>query len=348
MRLTVVIFGTALLLQAVANDEWVQLELPPPSPPPADLGETVLIEGGAFSMGVSRGRQNSIHTILSSPVHEETVTSFEIGKYEVTATEYCDFLNDLRSHGEETTKFIYVDHSSTIVRDGDAYTSRPGYDYAPAIHVPYLGARRYCEWLSVNTGESFRLPSEIEWEFAVRGVQGRTYPWGEAQPVGRAYLRAYYRAIETFRDPGVVQVGSFPEGATPEGVHDLIGNASEWCGNYLYAYSQDGITDDPDSFLCFANACEPIFTEFLEHESMFGLRSVVTDLVNTDEAHGMLLTVTRGGQYYDRKNRLVANGWTRFSAGSPTLVHRNGTSFRVLKVSGKRLKHIVRVNSGHP
>lgn len=71
-----------------------------------------------------------------------------------------------------------------------------------------------------------RLPTSDEWELAARGTSGRTFPWGEA-PLD-ATRASYGRRVDAslVLDPG--RVGAHPLGATPEGVHDLVGNVSEW------------------------------------------------------------------------------------------------------------------------
>src|SRR4029079_5194381 len=49
----------------------------------------------------------------------------------------------------------------------------------PVCLVDWFDARTYCRWLSAPTGSAVRLPTEIEWEKAARGVDGRVYPWGD-------------------------------------------------------------------------------------------------------------------------------------------------------------------------
>ncbi len=75
------------------------------------------------------------------------------------------------------------------------------------------------------TGEiAFDLPTEAEWEFTARGEEGRRYPWGVAEPTSE-------RAVwgRPWATGAAAPVGQRPQGATPLGVHDLAGNAWEWC-----------------------------------------------------------------------------------------------------------------------
>jgi formylglycine-generating enzyme required for sulfatase activity len=313
-------------------NEWQQLAVPD-TPLPDDIGATVRIEGGTFLMGAPDAAEGMLgcpkqyRIECARPCHREHVPSFEIGKYKVTTTEFCVFLNELVQDGinpedlvlrsseamsdlSPGPRLIYLTEDSWVVLEGGTFSPAAGYEWAPAL-VSYRGARGYCEWLGERTGETYRLPSEIEWEFAARGEEGRTYPWGEDIPVGRAYLWSHYRDAEAELERPTVRIGLFPEGATPEGVYDLVGLACEWCGNFWYDYSQDSIGDDPSAFGTFANALDP---------------------VRSERNYGVVGTVVRGGGYLDRDRCATANGWTRCGAGSPDLVGYSGSdSFRVLK-----------------
>jgi serine/threonine protein kinase/formylglycine-generating enzyme required for sulfatase activity len=121
---------------------------------------------------------------------------FEIQAHEVTWAEY------LASKGQLL----------------DGATPPPEADRAklPVIGVPYAGAAAYCEALSGD------LPTEAQWEFAARGVELRPHPWG-SDPVDLDRLHAYVGAAG-----GPQAVETSRQDVTPEGVHDLAGNAAEW------------------------------------------------------------------------------------------------------------------------
>ncbi|MEW2392088.1 formylglycine-generating enzyme family protein [Streptomyces venezuelae] len=104
--------------------------------------------------------------------------------------------------------------------------------HAPADHpvtgVSWDDAAAYCRWLGERLGEpGIRLPTEDEWERAARGDDGREFPWGTEYRTGLANLVDLGIGTTT-------PVGSFPDGASPFGVLDMVGNADEWTST-LYA-----------------------------------------------------------------------------------------------------------------
>ncbi len=112
----------------------------------------------------------------------------------------------------------------------------------PVVGICWYEARAYCRWLSAQTGLHVRLPSEVEWEAAARGLTGRLYPYGEIfDPLRGNSVETHVRTT--------TPIGVFPEGETPEGVSDLAGNVFEWTSTafgrdedqegYLYPYRSD-------------------------------------------------------------------------------------------------------------
>jgi formylglycine-generating enzyme required for sulfatase activity len=102
----------------------------------------------------------------------------------------------------------------------------------PARGVTWREAVRFTEWLGQRTGESVRLPSEIEWEYAARGPSDQRYPWADA---GQFHARAG-EAAKGGPGPHDPRSGD----VSWRGVYDLGGNVSEWC---LDAYSDRLLRD---------------------------------------------------------------------------------------------------------
>lgn len=107
--------------------------------------------------------------------------------------------------------------------------SRPA---QPVVGICVYEARAYCAWLAAQTGDAFRLPTEVEWEAAARGLPARAYAYGDAFDPLRA------NTLET-RVLRPTPVGVFVTGDTPEGVADLTGNVSEWTSS-LFGTDGDG------------------------------------------------------------------------------------------------------------
>ena len=95
----------------------------------------------------------------------------------------------------------------------------------PVFGVSRYACLLYAGWLSQRHGRSYRLPSELEWELAARGVDGRTYSWGEIYWLGAAKLNAGYGAVKI--NPVAEIVKNAADISVWE-IHDLCGSLGEW------------------------------------------------------------------------------------------------------------------------
>lgn len=208
--------------------------------------ETIFIEGGTFRMGTPLAPlPTKINfPLFSSEYHEDetprevTVKSFHIGVTPVTARQFCQFLNSPFAKRNIDRYTFYFDGDigeyrySTIEMTDGIYRPRQRAHDAPANQVSWKGAAYYCEWLSKVSGETFRLPSKAEWELAARGPEGRIWPWGNDPPDSSRGYRWEYKPWDYDQQWTKVPVGSYPAGATPSGVHGLLGyTIGEWCSN---------------------------------------------------------------------------------------------------------------------
>jgi formylglycine-generating enzyme required for sulfatase activity len=105
----------------------------------------------------------------------------------------------------------------------------------PVVGICWYEAQAYCAWLTAQLGEVVRLPTEVEWEAAARGSDGRIHPWGD-EP-GR--LRTFLHGIKS-----TTPVGVFVEGNTPEGLSDMVGNVYQWTSSLFGA----GALDDEEPY----------------------------------------------------------------------------------------------------
>lgn len=174
----------------------------------------VRVPGGTFIMGSDSDSEDV------SPAHRVSLSSYWIGKYEVTVAEYEAFLKD-----------------TGFKPDIAPRAPRAPTDRHPATGIKWHDAEAFCLWLSSRESAIYRLPTEAEWEFAARGTDGRSYPWGDVEPDSKVHgnwdrLRLVLQGGRGALNP----VGSYPAGASPFGTFDMSGNASEWC---LDAYARE-------------------------------------------------------------------------------------------------------------
>jgi len=143
----------------------------------------------------------------------------------------------------------------------------------PAVLVAQDDAERYCRWWGMQRGVTAELPSELEWEKAARGVDGRQYPWGNdfgLQGAARAHVLESGHA-----DTAVV--GTIPESASPYGVLDMAGNVFEWtrtpAGATTYIVKGGAWNSEVLSARAAARHARPASTRHIA----IGFRCVVTD-----------------------------------------------------------------------
>ena len=154
------------------------------------------------------------------------IPAFNMDSTEVTVWQYQEFLNAV---GDKT------EYDNPNQRVGKRHTN-PSWDvYAkaafagtefkgvrlnpnfPAVYLDWFDAYAFAKW------QNRRLPTEMEWEKAGRGTDGRRYPWGDKPRAGAANL---YSGAQ--RTAGWSEVGQYSVDSSPYGICDLAGNVSEW------------------------------------------------------------------------------------------------------------------------
>lgn len=145
--------------------------------------------------------------------------AIHVSKYEVTNAQYAAFVRATGYDGMDhpTSKEPFLGHFI----DGQIPA---GQELFPVCGLNWYHAQAYCTWISEKYGRTLRLPTEAEWDCIAGGEERRLYPWGNKWDPTRCNWAGPGDGFA-----GAAPVGSFPTGATPEGVHDLAGNNWEWC-----------------------------------------------------------------------------------------------------------------------
>lgn len=170
----------------------------------------VIVPAGRYAVGANDGPP------ISRPLHSASLNAFGLERFEVSVGDYERFLRS----GVATAPWRDSVPDRTL----------------PVTRVRWDEALRYCRW---RYGAAGRLPTEEEWEAAARGPANTRYPWGAVMVRGAANTSGSGRGSPS-------PPGSHPRGATPDGIHDLIGNVWEWTSSPLVAYP--GAPALPDSW----------------------------------------------------------------------------------------------------
>jgi formylglycine-generating enzyme required for sulfatase activity len=181
--------------------------------------EMVTIPAGPFVRGTMSGGfdeqpQRTIH-----------LDTFSIDRYEVTNHQYQQFVA-ATGHRKAAPPSRYAKSMGKMRSPNQ-----------PVVYVSWDDAVAYCRW------KGKRLPTEAEWEKAMRGTDGRLWPWGnQEKPNGANWGR-----VQDGHDVSA-RVGTFPTDQSPYGVMDGAGNVMEWVADwYQEAYYKDSPDKDPPS-----------------------------------------------------------------------------------------------------
>jgi formylglycine-generating enzyme required for sulfatase activity len=202
----------------------------------------VYVPDGVFVMGAAKGAQFANPDEM--PVHDVEIAAFWIDKTEITNAMFMVFVEKTgyQTDAEKAGTGIILDFSqvgSPWMADAPGVNWRhphnPSDDISvmaqrPVVQISWNDAYSYCRWAGRW------LPTEAEWEKAARGTDGRLYPWGD-NPPGMDLLN-FDRKVGH-----LTEVGSYPDGASPYGALDMLGNAYEWVNDWYdptyYSYAPD-------------------------------------------------------------------------------------------------------------
>lgn len=202
---------------------------PAVAPPPG----MVLIPGGDFDFhvnGMEIEGDNDIGVDVQYPWEDQArrfhehfirIASFYIDKYPVTNAQFKQFLDETHYRPRDEQNFLL---------DWKSGTYPEGWANKPVTWVSLDDARAYAQWAGK------RLPREWEWQYAAEGLDHRSYPWGNR------WIPAAMAAPDmgrTMRGPD--DVSAHPDGDTPLGVSDLVGNVWQWTDEFVDEHTRAAI-----------------------------------------------------------------------------------------------------------
>jgi formylglycine-generating enzyme required for sulfatase activity len=150
------------------------------------------------------------------------IDNFYLTVFAVTTEQFARFLSETRPSAEQLQRWVsWLDRIAIASNESKSYCALPEFKTHPVINVTWFGAEAYCEWAGL------RLPTEIEWEKAARGSDGRIYPWGNDWRPDHLCWWGSHDEKET-----TVPVDAFPQGCSPHGIFQMVGNVEEWCADW--------------------------------------------------------------------------------------------------------------------
>ncbi len=238
--------------EASSTPAAVVAVVPNPPAPTCPQG-MVSIPGGKFFMGSDDPSDEE----SERPAHQVSLSPYCIDTTEVTVNQYkaCSDKGECKRAPRDnewpgiTAREKKIYDPLCTIRDAEAHGTYP------VNCVDWDLANTFCK------ASGKRLPSEAEWEFATRGSDGRKYPWGDEPPTDGSRLNAcgkeclawgkkhnedvsaMYAASDGFET--TAPVGSFPKGASPFGLQDVVGNVWEWASDWYADYAPGAATDPP-------------------------------------------------------------------------------------------------------
>lgn len=208
--------------------------------------ELIVIAGNSFTQGAIKKDKQAQDN--EKPAHQvEFNKLFSISRSEITVAQFREFveITDYKTQADKNNSSNIFDlrSSKLVIKEGinwrHNHIGELATDNFPVVHVSFDDAMAYVQWLSKSTNKTYRLPSESEWEFALRANSKTIYPWGKKlQEVRGGNLsgtvdtmpnnRKWGNALPNYADGfwGLAPVRQYA--AEGFGTFDMQGNVSEW------------------------------------------------------------------------------------------------------------------------
>ena len=210
--------------------------IPPTATPQPFITTTgsrmIYVPGGQFTLGDDASEEND-----EKPARVVQIDGFLIDETEVTNAAYA--------------QCVAAEVCPRPARAGatyhQSYYGDPAFDDYPVINVSWFNAQAFCEWRGA------RLPTEAEWEFAasVNPIEEIKYrhPWGDSfdgERLNFCDVNCRTDSPDAVWDDGfndTAPVGSYPDGRSPVGVYDMLGNVMEWVNDWYDFDAYEAISD---------------------------------------------------------------------------------------------------------
>jgi serine/threonine-protein kinase len=225
LALVIGVVVVGLFVSGLVGGSEKRAATPRPQPPPGaslhntwkrstDEKQMVYVPDGTFEMGSTQGHDDE------QPLHAVTLDGFWIDRTEVTNSQYARCVADGACSPPGKLG------SGTR----DSYYGKDEFGHYPVINVTWDDSDTYCQWAGG------RLPTEAEWEYAARGPDSLTFPWGNDLPDDT--LLNYNENVGD-----TTQVGAYPGGASWVGAMDMAGNVGEWVADWYAEYPSEAQTN---------------------------------------------------------------------------------------------------------
>jgi len=216
--------------------------------------QMAVVPRGDFMMGAPDGEEGAVEA--EQPAHRvHFERGFAIAATEVTVAQFGRFVEAAGARPRATRRghsTVYEPRTGNFIRRSGVdwrsnYLGQPAAADEPVMHVSVRDAEAYAAWLSEQTGHAYRLPSEAEFEYALRAGRPGRYPWGDApvpppatgnltgdgdlSPTGRRWSNAFAGYADGWW--GAAPAGRFQP--NPFGLYDMAGNLSEWVADCWHA-----------------------------------------------------------------------------------------------------------------